>query len=103
MRVADVEQFLAEEIGEFDVAEREKVLFEGEGAVLTPAVIGERLHEFYFLVADGLVSVDAVLTVAAVGFRVFAGEQNGAAGEPGFQSIKDERLLPSSVRGPVES
>jgi hypothetical protein len=54
-------------------------------------------------VADGLVSIDPALAVGAIGLGVFAREQNGAAGEPGFQAFREERFLPSSVRGPVES
>ncbi len=81
----------------------EQVGFEEWDAVETPGGIGDFVNELSLSGVGGGVLIEKLLDVALVGFGVLRGEDSGAGSEAVRRAFCDERCLPDSVRGPVES
>ena len=69
----------------------------------TPEGVSDGLHELRFAQTDGLIFVPEGGEVAFVFGGVVGGEQNRAAGEPGFDGVEGRGGLTRFVFGPVES
>ena len=69
-------------------------LFDGGNAGETPAEIGDGLNEGFFFRADGLKLFFVAKDVIAVTRFIFAGEEDGDAGESGFDSVEADGFLP---------
>jgi hypothetical protein len=79
---------LFEQLSEFEAAFGEQSHFENRDAAETPIGIGDRLHEIGFLVADGRELFRIRREVALVFGGIVTGEQDGAAGERGFDGVQ---------------
>ncbi|MFL6351107.1 MAG: hypothetical protein ACJ74Z_04545 [Bryobacteraceae bacterium] len=62
--------------------------FESGNASDAPGGVGERAHELGFARTDGLEFGEEVADVLLVAGGVFGGQQDGAAGETGFDSVE---------------
>ncbi|MBV9300709.1 MAG: hypothetical protein JOY62_09370 [Acidobacteriaceae bacterium] len=96
--------FVLELLGKREAADGVDAHFERRDAEQAPFGVGERLRESGFFIAGGFVLIEEALDVLLVSGVIVARQQDGAAGEPGFDRIFNEDLaLPSGVFGPVES
>jgi hypothetical protein len=65
--------------------------------------VGERLHETTLFVAGGLEAGEDGADVGFVGGGIVAGQQDGAAGQSGFDGVERRLGLAFRRSGPVES
>jgi hypothetical protein len=79
---------VGEQIGEFQSAEGKDAHFEGGDAGQAPMGVGEGLDQSQFLVADGLEAFAELGEMGLIERGIFGGQQDGAAGEPGFEGIE---------------
>jgi hypothetical protein len=63
--------------------------------------VGERLDESEFRVADGLVLFAESGEMGLIERGIFGGQQDGAAGEPGFEGVERRGSLTFSGVGAV--
>ena len=76
-----------EQISEFQAAEGIDAHLKGGNAGDAPMGIGEGLNQRQFLVAYGLALFAELGEMGLVERGIFGGQQDGAAGKPGFESI----------------
>jgi hypothetical protein len=89
--------------GELAAAEGVDAGFERGDAEQSPIGRGEGMDEGFFGVGSGLEVSEEAGDVALEGGAVVGWEEDGAAGETGFDGVVGEVALPVSVVGPVES
>ena len=80
--------FGAELIGKLGAAQSVDAHFECEYAIETPGVVGEQLDESAFASAHGPEFFEEIGDVVFVGGGIVGGEQDGAAGECGFDGVE---------------
>ena len=73
--------------GELLAAQGEEASFEGRDAEETPFDLGEGLEEESFFVGGGLPFFVEAVEMGLPGGEVVGGQENGAAGESGFQGV----------------
>ena len=79
--------FGGEFLGELAAAAGIEGEFESGDAAETPIGIGDRLNQLGFADADGLEFADEAINILFVGGGIVGGQQDGAAGEGGFESV----------------
>ena len=91
-----------EQIGEFHPSEGKDAHFEGGDAGQAPFGIGEGLDQSQFLVANGLVALAESGEMGLIERGIFGGQQDGAAGEPGFEGIGTvDNIIAFKIRAKV--
>ncbi len=74
--------------GEFFLADGEEGVFEGWNSVETPAEVGDGLYEGGFFGADGFQQFFVREDVGLIGDGVVGREEDGDAGEAGFEGVE---------------
>ncbi len=88
MSAANGVGFIGEDVGgEFALADGIEGCFERGDTEETPFGIGDELDESAFFVVPRGVFVQVALDMSLVDGGVFAGQEDGAAGEPGFHGV----------------
>ena len=85
---ADSRIFVFELGGKLEPAKGVDAHFECGNAEEAPFGVGKRLYEILFAVVFGLVLLEEARDVGLVSGGIVTGQQNSAAGEPGFYGIE---------------
>ena len=85
--------FFREQIGEFAAAHGVEAGFERGDAEKPPLGIGDGLGESFFVVGGGGELQKRAVEMVVVGVAVVGGQQERAAGEPGFDGVEERIWL----------
>jgi hypothetical protein len=85
--------------GGFEIAEREDVGLDGEDAIETPVVVGDRLSDLELEGVCGLEAVQELGAELVVGRAVFGGEDGGLPGEAVAEVVQADALAARGGRG----
>jgi hypothetical protein len=89
-------------VGDVDAGAGEQIGCEGGDAVEAPGGVGEFLGEMGFGVSGGAVFIEELAAVELAGVGVFEGRMAVRLVRPWQKALREERALPSGVRGPME-
>jgi len=95
-------RFVGEFLGELAAADGVDAGFERRDAEQAPFGIGDELHQSLLGIRGRLMVEEETFDVVGVGFDVVGGQQDGAAGEPGFEGVRGAGRVAGCIGGEPE-